>query len=136
MKYVIIGGGTAGWLTALYVRKKYPNSDITVVASSEIGILGAGEGTTPTFISFLDFIGVPISGIIKHAKGTLKNAIKFTNWNNDNKYYYHSFVDTQDKYDFDFKPYYLDAISKDECYNDIQLSPIISELNKVKYEEV
>jgi tryptophan halogenase len=139
-KYSVIGGGTAGWLTALYIKKKFPESDVCVIASSELGILGAGEGTTPTFISFLEFIDVPLSGIIKYAKGTIKNTIKFTNWNNDGKHYYHSFLDTHGKYEtdernknFDFRPYYLDKISRSDCYNDIQLSPIISERNQVKY---
>jgi len=50
-KYVILGGGTAGWLTALFVKEKFPYSDVTVIASSEIGILGAGEGTFPTIIN-------------------------------------------------------------------------------------
>ena len=140
MKYVIIGGGTAGWLSALYVKKKYPTSDVTVVASSEIGILGAGEGTTPTFVSFLEFLELPIGDIIKHAKGTIKNGIKFTNWNGDGEHYYHSFSDSHGKYEldernknFDFRPYYLNEITKKKSYNDIQLSPIISEINKVKY---
>jgi len=138
--YTIVGGGTAGWLTALYIRKKFPDSEVCVIASSELGILGAGEGTTPSFISFLEFIDIPISGIIKHASGTIKNTIKFTNWNNDGKHYYHSFLDTHGKYEtdernknFDFRPYYLDKIAKNDCYNDIQLSPIISEHNQVKY---
>jgi tryptophan halogenase len=141
-KYSIIGGGTAGWLTALYAKKKFPDSEVCVIASSELGILGAGEGTTPTFISFLEFIDIPIDDIIKHAKGTIKNAIKFTNWNNDSKHYYHCFLDRHGKYElddrnknFDFKPYYLDKITKGEGYNDIQLSSIICESNKVKYDK-
>jgi len=44
---VIIGGGAAGWMTSIYAKHLYPESDITVIASEEIGILGAGESTTP-----------------------------------------------------------------------------------------
>ena len=90
-KYVILGGGTAGWLTALFVKEKFPYSDVTVIASSEIGILGAGEGTVPTIINFLKEININPEDVIKHAKGTIKNGIKFTNWNGDNSHYYHSF---------------------------------------------
>ena len=42
----IIGGGTAGWLTALFIQKNYPSSKIKLIESSKIGILGAGEGST------------------------------------------------------------------------------------------
>jgi tryptophan 7-halogenase len=88
---LIVGGGTAGWMTALYAKQALPESNITLVESEEIGILGAGEGTTPHFINFLDFLDIPISRLIKSAKATIKNGIKFTNWNNDGEHYYHSF---------------------------------------------
>ena len=58
MKYVILGGGTAGWLTALYLNKHFPNDNVVVVASSEIGILGAGEGTTPAFMEYLEEVDI------------------------------------------------------------------------------
>jgi tryptophan halogenase len=51
---VVVGGGTAGWITALYVKRCYPNIKITLIESSDIGILGAGEGTTPHFIALLE----------------------------------------------------------------------------------
>jgi len=89
--YLIVGGGTAGWLTALFVKEKFPYSNVTVIASSEIGILGAGEGTTMEFVEFLKDLNISPNDIIKHAKGTIKKAIKFTNWNDDNKYYWQPF---------------------------------------------
>ena len=91
-KYVIVGGGTAGWLTALFVKEKFPYSDVTVIASSEIGILGAGEGTTPPFINFLAKIKINPDEIISNCLGTVKTSIKFTNWCGDTKHYYHNFL--------------------------------------------
>jgi tryptophan 7-halogenase len=88
---VIVGGGAAGWLTALMAKKSYPDSDITLVESKEIGILGAGEGTTPLLPDFLNYLDVSISDLVKHCDATIKNAIKFTNWKNDNTFYYHAF---------------------------------------------
>jgi len=90
-KFVVVGGGTSGWLTALFLRKEYPNVSITLIESSEIGILGAGEGSTPHLVNFLQELNISASDIVKHAGGTIKNGIKFTNWNGDNKYYYHGF---------------------------------------------
>jgi tryptophan 7-halogenase len=95
-KFVVVGGGTAGWLTALYIQKHFPNSNITVIASSEIGILGAGEGTTPHFLLFLDQLGISASDLVKHANATFKNGVKFTNWTGDNSHFYHPFADLGD----------------------------------------
>lgn len=93
---VIVGGGTAGWLTALIAQRFYPFSKITVVESSEIGILGAGEGTVPHFIAVLDLIQVSVSELVKNCSATLKVGIKFTNWNGDGKYYFHGFFPNND----------------------------------------
>jgi tryptophan halogenase len=92
MNIVIAGGGTAGWITALYVKTKLPEADVKLVESEEIGILGAGEGTTPTFINFLDSVGIPFSRLIQHTSTTVKNGIKFTNWKNNSSHYYHGFL--------------------------------------------
>ena len=59
----VIGGGTAGWLSALYIQHLIPNSKVTVIESSDIGILGAGEGTTPHFITFLKEININVTDL-------------------------------------------------------------------------
>ena len=94
---VIVGGGTAGWLTALYAKKQLPNDNITVIESAEIGILGAGEGSTPMLLQFLDDLGISISDLVRDCDATIKNGIKFTNWNNDNSFYYHGFYNDSTK---------------------------------------
>jgi tryptophan halogenase len=90
----VIGGGTAGWLSALYAKTTMPTKTVTVIESEEIGILGAGEGSTAHLISFFDVIGIPVSDLVEHTGATIKASIKFTNWNNEGKtdYYYHPFV--------------------------------------------
>ena len=100
-KFVIIGGGTAGWVTALTIKKYVPYCDVTVVASSEIGILGAGEGVTPHFNELMTDLDIPMSDIFKHAKATYKRGIKFTNWNGDGSDYYHPFWDDKSAVHFD-----------------------------------
>ena len=86
-KIVILGGGTAGWLSALFLKKNFIHCEIIVVESSSVGVLGAGEGSTPQIVDFFDAIGIPLSDLVKHAGATIKNGIKFTNWNNDNQHY-------------------------------------------------
>lgn len=93
MKFVVVGGGTAGWLTALFLNKHYPEDEVTVVASSEIGILGAGEGTTPPFMDFLKDMDIAEEDLYTHCKATKKTGIKFTNWHGDGTHYFHNFSD-------------------------------------------
>ena len=139
---VIVGGGTAGWMTALYAQKVLPNSTITVVESDEIGILGAGEGATPHFINFLDFVNIPVSLLVKEASATLKNGIKFTNWNNDGSFYYHSFFTRNsigfDGCNIDQKYLSIDAAvpiawSREEKLYDIDFVAKVSEKSKVTF---
>ncbi len=94
MRFVIVGGGTAGWITALLLRHVRPWDDVTLVASSRMGILGAGEGTTPHFFGdFLDEVGIPIGDMVREVGATVKNGIRFTNWNGDGTSYFHPFND-------------------------------------------
>jgi tryptophan halogenase len=90
---VVLGGGTAGWLTALYAHTVFPNDKITVVQSKEIGIIGVGEATTPNIVAFLSQIGIDIIDLIRCTKGTIKSGINFENWNGDEKRYMHGFCD-------------------------------------------
>jgi tryptophan halogenase len=139
--FVIVGGGTAGWITALYLEKYFPETNITVVASTEIGILGAGEGTTPHFLNLLDEIGISVVDLIKHADATFKNGIKFTNWNGDNTHYYHPFKDNDDldhtlysdlNYS-DIPLMDLELMASNKNLDSIDFSSFAAESNKVRY---
>jgi tryptophan halogenase len=88
---VVVGGGTSGWLTALMINKSQTNLNITVIESKEIGILGAGEGSTPQLVQLLNHLDISMSDLISNCDATIKNGIKFTNWNNDNDFFYHGF---------------------------------------------
>ena len=58
LRFVILGGGTAGWMTACLLAQKWPQYDIVVVESPDIGIIGVGEGSTPQLKAFFDTLGV------------------------------------------------------------------------------
>ena len=63
-KVVIVGGGTAGWITACLIAAEQRNaterrSDITLVESPDIPIIGVGEGTWPSMRLTLQKIGLP-----------------------------------------------------------------------------
>lgn len=140
-KIVVVGGGTAGWLTALMAKQSNPEMDITLIESSEIGILGAGEGSVPSFIEFLKYLDIKISDLVKSCDATIKNAIKFTNWNNDNDFYYHGFASIDPQLSFDAlsskrlpnNPLATTSIYLNNSLNQINFPAKISENNKVPY---
>lgn len=139
-KLVIVGGGTAGWLAALYYQEYYKHIfNITVIESKKIGIIGVGEGATFQLINFLDSIRVPVSDLVKHAGATIKNGIKFTNWKNDGKYFYHGFRQHHELDCFysvlaNNKPTILiDTLANDESIISINYSDQLSDLCKVPF---
>jgi len=90
-KLVIVGGGSAGWLTALYAKKLNPEAEVLLIESDEIGILGAGEGATPHLVAMLNYLEIPITDFIKNCQATIKTSVKFTNWTKDRNSYHHPF---------------------------------------------
>ena len=116
---VIVGGGTAGWLTALFAKKKYPEHNIVLIESTEIGILGAGEGTTPYFHTILDFIDISYADIIKNCQASFKVGLKYTNWSKTNPEYYHTFENVFYKLQKDKNS--VDNQFFIECYRDGKL---------------
>ena len=89
---VIVGGGTAGWLSALFAQKNFNNSkSITLIESEEIGILGAGEGSVPLFPIFLKSLDIDVYEFLSEVNGTPKLGISFENWNGDGSTYVHDF---------------------------------------------
>jgi tryptophan halogenase len=69
---IVIGGGTAGWLTALSVNKFWKDASVTLIESSAIGILGAGEGSTPNFGAFLSLLEINQNDFFKRTGCTSK----------------------------------------------------------------
>lgn len=95
-KIVIVGGGTAGWMTALIAQKSLPHAKITLVESDAVGILGAGEGTTPHFVGMTDYVNIPVSDLIQNTSSTIKQGILFDNWNSRSSSFFHGFNLFQD----------------------------------------
>ncbi len=101
-KIVIVGGGTMGWLTALFAHKFFENATVSVIASSKIDILGAGEGTTPNFPGIITQLGIDIDDFMQNTGCTKKYAINFINWRGDNTSFFHNFQKSNDLYGLHF----------------------------------
>ena len=95
MKIVIVGGGTAGWITAAMFTKYTKDSDVTVIESSKIGIIGAGEGSTGTLPWFIRDMWADNSvneiDFLRKTKGTIKLGINLVNWKGDGTQIYSPF---------------------------------------------
>jgi Tryptophan halogenase len=79
-KIIVLGGGTSGLCSALMINAQYPETEVVVIASKNIGIIGVGEGGTEHWYQFCDRIGVDVEDTIEACGGTLKGGIKFMNW--------------------------------------------------------
>ena len=90
-KIVIVGGGTAGWLSALYMQRFVSNENTYLIEDSKIDILGAGEGTTANFPFILKKLGIDRLDFFKKTKSSIKYGIDFINWRGVNDRFIHSF---------------------------------------------
>lgn len=92
MKIVVVGGGTAGWLAALIISKTKPHEhSITVIESSNINIIGAGEGSTGTMTNIIQNLsanyGCNEKEFIESCDVTPKLGIDFKDWTGDGSSY-------------------------------------------------
>jgi len=89
MKIVIVGGGTAGWLSACYYARfnEFANNEIVVIESSKIPTIGAGEGSTGIFTKIVNShftkMGINEIDFLNKTKSTLKLGIRLKDWNGD-----------------------------------------------------
>jgi Tryptophan halogenase len=93
---LIVGGGSAGWMTAsVFLQSMGKNgSKISLIESSNIPTIGVGEGTTPLFKRFLNFLNIPEAEFMSACKATIKLGINFPGWTNSDEFetYFHPFA--------------------------------------------
>ncbi|WP_434783315.1 tryptophan halogenase family protein [Gimibacter soli] len=91
-RVVIVGGGTAGWMSAALLTKVLGTGlSITLIESDEIGTVGVGEATIPPIQVFNQAIGMNEADFVKATGGTFKLGIEFENWGGLGDRYMHAF---------------------------------------------
>jgi tryptophan halogenase len=91
-RVVIVGGGTAGWMSAaVLMRTMAPHLQVRVVESDAIGIIGVGEATIPQIRNVNRFLGIDEDAMLRATGGTFKLAIEFNDWLRLGHSYLHAF---------------------------------------------
>lgn len=114
---VIVGGGTAGWMTAAALANAIRTGcTITLIESEEIGTVGVGEATIPPIRTFNEALGIAENDFVAATQGSFKLGIQFNGWGKQDSSYFHPFG-TYGR-NFDFLPlhqYWLAAQARGEA---------------------
>ncbi|MEH6826930.1 tryptophan halogenase family protein [Parasphingorhabdus sp.] len=92
-RIIIVGGGTAGWMTAAALSKlnDADKVEIILVESEQIGTVGVGEATIPPIVDFNRLLEIDESEMLSAIQGTFKLGIQFVNWGKLGDSYIHPF---------------------------------------------
>jgi tryptophan halogenase len=124
---LVVGGGTAGWLSACHLAKQLRSNTpdgvkVTLVESKDIPTIGVGEGTVPAFTKTLRELGIRETDFIRECDGTFKQSVRFVDWCDNpgtvtNNFYHHVF-DYPVEEGVDLTPYWLMGAAGDKSYVD------------------
>jgi len=114
---VIVGGGTAGWLTAGVIAARHQGRiragsfSVTLVESPNVPIIGVGEGTWPTLRTTLEKIGVSETDLFRHCDAAFKQGARFARWTTGapDDGYYHPLMLPQGFTQVNLAPHWLES---------------------------
>ena len=132
---VIVGGGSAGWMTAAALSSMLSpqSTSVTLVESEQIGTIGVGEATIPDVINFNAMLGIPEAEFLRATNGTFKLGIEFANWGQIGESYLHPFgTHGADMNGIDFHQYWMRyrQAHTSSSIEDFSLSAVAAKQNK------
>jgi tryptophan halogenase len=108
---LIVGGGSAGWMSAATLIRKFPNKKITLVESKDISTVGVGESTLAFIRDWTNYLGLDDKDFLKHTNGSYKLSIKFTDfYDKDSGGFHYPFGDPSENQNFNYNDWYLKKI--------------------------
>jgi tryptophan halogenase len=130
-KIVVLGGGSAGWLTALFVQRNWPKADITVVEDPKRPPIIAGESGTTTFVSLLKHLKIDNNDFVRKVNATPKLGGRFTNWNGKGTEFVHALQT-------DYAPWldgWTDYMNSDDD-SELRVSSLVKIMNAEKSKDI
>ena len=93
LNIVVVGGGTAGWITANILAKEHPEVTVTLIESPDVPIIGVGEGTWPSMRMTLQKLGIPECDMLRFCDASFKQGTRFVDWDqvSSDRCYFHPF---------------------------------------------
>jgi len=118
-KVLIVGGGSAGWMTAAYLSKVFGRQvNISLVESATIGTIGVGEATFSTIHLFFRFLGLEEEDWMPACNASYKLAIKFSDWNAERRHFYHPFQRYEVVQGHNVAEWWLKLLEKEERFDE------------------
>lgn len=134
MKIGVVGGGTAGYLTALTIQKHFPEHSVTLIENSTIGTIGVGESTTGSFLRTIKSLDIDLLEFIRFSNCTVKAGNLFSNWNNENKDFWIPILGPEEFYTKGYLELISSAIKNDNSLLQIDESAIFALQNKIPFD--
>ncbi|QAY75338.1 tryptophan halogenase family protein [Sphingosinicella sp. BN140058] len=125
---IVVGGGTAGWVTAAYLAKRLNAASqggirLTVIESPDIPVIGVGEGSFPSIRKTLSAIDIDEADLIREANATFKQGIRFADWRapgpDGPHHYFHPFQISDQSDGLDLLPYWLMGAAGDAAWAEV-----------------
>jgi tryptophan halogenase len=90
---VIVGGGTEGWMAAIYLNRhlRRANCKVVLVESPTLGTIGVGEATVPSLVNFIRLLNLDEKQFMRRCSATYKVGIKFDGWSAEGATHWHPF---------------------------------------------
>ena len=133
MKFVIVGGGISGWLSALIFSYRKPNHEYVIVESSEVNTIGVGEGTTGLFVETIEELpDINVAEFLRETKATPKIGIEFNNWSGKGSTFFNP-IDGTPTTNEDFDSFLYFTYTQNQSLDTSSLHGLLKRKNKSPY---
>ena len=135
MKFVIVGGGISGWLSALIFSYRKPNHEYVIIESSDINTIGVGEGTTGLFVQTIEELpDINVAEFLRETKATPKIGIEFNNWSGKGSTFFNP-IDGTPTTNEDFDSFLYFTYTQNPSLDTSSLHGLLKKKNKSPYTE-